>query len=109
MGVVDAAQAEAGRVRLPRNCAEATCKDIGVVCADSGYTIVIGGAAGMEVRETEHLASTPSEDEAVAIILAVTQLYRENARYLDRIWKWMGKVGLDWIRAQIDDPAAAPP
>ncbi|MFC3631524.1 nitrite reductase large subunit NirB [Paracoccus angustae] len=87
----------------PRNCAEATCKDIGVVCVDSGYNIVIGGAAGMEVRETEHLASTRSEDEAVGIILAATQLYRENARYLDRIWKWMGKVGLDWIRAQVVD------
>lgn len=87
----------------PRNCAEATCKDIGVVCVDSGYNIVIGGAAGMEVKETKPLASTPSEDEAVEIILAVTQLYRENARYLDRIWKWMGKVGLDWIKAQVVD------
>jgi nitrite reductase (NADH) large subunit len=87
----------------PRNCAEATCKDIGVVCVDSGYNISIGGAAGMEVRETVPLASTPSEEETIQIILAVTQLYRENARYLDRIWKWMGKVGLDWIRAQVVD------
>ncbi|MDQ1902690.1 nitrite reductase large subunit NirB [Paracoccus sp. WLY502] len=87
----------------PRNCAEATCKDIGVVCVDSGYNIVIGGAAGMEVRETVPLALTPSEDEAIQIILAVTQLYRENARYLDRIWKWMGKVGLGWIKAQVVD------
>ena len=87
----------------PRNCAEATCKDIGVVCVDSGYNISIGGAAGMEVKETEHLTSTSSEDEAIEIILAVTQLYRENAGYLERIWKWMGKVGLDWIRAQVVD------
>ncbi|MEL6621222.1 MAG: nitrite reductase large subunit NirB, partial [Pseudomonadota bacterium] len=35
----------------PRNCAEATCKDIGVVCVDSGYQVGIGGAAGMDVRE----------------------------------------------------------
>ncbi len=43
----------------PRNCAEATCKDVGVVCVDSGYNISVAGAAGMEVKETEHLASTP--------------------------------------------------
>ncbi|MEG3662451.1 nitrite reductase large subunit NirB [Celeribacter halophilus] len=87
----------------PRNCAEATCKDIGVICVDSGYQISIGGAAGMDVRETELLLQVASEVEAIAVIKAVTQLYRENAKYLDRIYKWMAKVGLDWIRDQIED------
>ena len=87
----------------PRNCAEATCKDIGVICVDSGFQISVAGAAGMEVKETEALASTPSEDEAVQIITAFVQLYRENARYLDRPYKWVAKVGLDWVKAQIAD------
>ncbi|RCW82492.1 nitrite reductase large subunit NirB [Paracoccus lutimaris] len=87
----------------PRNCAEATCKDVGVICVDSGYQISVAGAAGMEVKETEALASTPSEDEAVQIITAFVQLYRENARYLDRPYKWVAKVGLDWVKAQIAD------
>ena len=87
----------------PRNCAEATCKDIGVICVDSGFQISVAGAAGMEVKETEVLASTPSEDEAVQIITAFVQLYRENARYLDRPYKWVAKVGLDWVKAQIAD------
>tara|TARA_R110002051_G_scaffold1609_1_gene8859 strand:- start:7401 stop:9830 length:2430 start_codon:yes stop_codon:yes gene_type:complete len=87
----------------PRNCAEATCKDIGVICVDSGYQISIGGAAGMDVRETELVVQVASEDEVIATIMAVTQLYRENAIYLDRIYKWMGKVGLDWITEQIED------
>ncbi|WP_417272675.1 nitrite reductase large subunit NirB [Celeribacter halophilus] len=87
----------------PRNCAEATCKDIGVICVDSGYQISIGGAAGMDVRETELLLQVASEVEAIAVIKAVTQLYRENAKYLDRIYKWMAKVGLDWISDQIGD------
>ncbi len=87
----------------PRNCAEATCKDVGVVCVDSGYQISVAGAAGMEVKETEPLATTPSEDEAVEIITAFVQLYREHARYLDRPYKWVAKVGLDWVREQIED------
>lgn len=87
----------------PRNCAEATCKDIGVICVDSGYQISIGGAAGMDVRETELLLQVTSEAEAIAVIKAVTQLYRENAKYLDRIYKWMAKIGLDWISDQIGD------
>lgn len=87
----------------PRNCAEATCKDIGVVCVDSGYQISIGGAAGMDVRETELLCQVASEAEVIDVIKAVTQSYRENAKYLDRIYKWMSKVGLDWIEDQVMD------
>ena len=87
----------------PRNCAEATCKDIGIVCVDSGYQVSIGGAAGMDVKETELLVSVPTEEEAIEVVLAVTQLYREGGKYLDRIYKWLGKVGLDWVKAQIVD------
>ena len=39
------------------------------------------------------------------IIAAFVQLYRENSRYLHRIYKWVAKVGLDWCQAQIADPA----
>ena len=57
------------------------------------------------MKQTEHLAATPSEDEAVEIVTAFIQLYREHARYLDRPYKWVAKVGLDWVIAQVvDDP-----
>ena len=39
----------------PRNCAEATCKDIGVICVDSGYDIHFAGAAGLDIKGTEVL------------------------------------------------------
>lgn len=87
----------------PRNCAEATCKDIGVVCVDSGYQIGIGGAAGMDVKETELLCQVPTEDEAIEVVMAVTQAYREGGKYLDRLYKWLAKVGMDWVRANVVD------
>ncbi len=85
----------------PRNCAEATCKDVGVICVDSGYQIGVGGAAGMDVKETERLADMPTEQEAIAVTIAFVQLYRENAKYLDRPYKWLAKVGLDWVRERV--------
>ena len=63
----------------------------------------MSGAAGMEVKETELLVTVPSEDEAVEWITAFIQLYRENARYLDRAWKWTARVGLDWVKSQVVD------
>jgi len=98
------AKVKMGVSGCPRNCAEATCKDVGVICVDSGYEIHVGGAAGLHIRGTEILTKVASEDEAVWAICAVTQLYRENAWYLERIYKWMDRVGLDWIRSQIEDP-----
>ncbi|SDX60788.1 nitrite reductase (NADH) large subunit [Allgaiera indica] len=82
----------------PRNCAEATCKDVGVVCVDSGYQIGVAGAAGMDVKPTECLADIATEEAAVEWIVAFVQLYREHAKYLDRRYKWVVNVGLDWVK-----------
>ena len=50
-----------------------------------------------------HTAKT--EEEAIDITVAFIQLYRENAKYLDRPYQWIEKVGIDWIKAQVvDDP-----
>ena len=89
----------------PRNCAEATCKDVGIICVDSGYEIGVGGAAGMDLKKTELLAKVATEAEAMAITVAFVQLYREQAKYLDRPYKWIDKVGLDWVKSQVTDPA----
>jgi nitrite reductase (NADH) large subunit len=85
----------------PRNCAEATCKDIGVVCVESGFQIGVGGAAGMDVKRTELLATVPTAEEVIEITVAFVQLYRESAKYLDRPYKWIAKVGLDWVIARV--------
>ncbi|MGS4916526.1 MULTISPECIES: nitrite reductase large subunit NirB [Mameliella] len=89
----------------PRNCAEATCKDIGIVCVDSGYQIGVGGAAGMDVKEVERLVDVATEEEAIEWTVAFVQLYRENGKYLDRAYKWLAKVGLDWVQEVLADPA----
>ncbi|MDB5525137.1 MAG: nirB [Rhizobium sp.] len=85
----------------PRNCAEATCKDIGVICVDSGYEIHFAGAAGLDIKGTEVLGLVRTEDEALEHIVALTQMYREQGRYLERIYKWAKRIGLDEIRRQI--------
>jgi nitrite reductase (NADH) large subunit len=33
--------------------------------------------------------------------VALTQMYREQGRYLERIYKWAKRIGLDEIRRQI--------
>ena len=88
----------------PRNCAEATCKDVGVICVDSGYEIHFAGAAGLDIKGTR--SARPRQDARTRrskIIVALVQLYREQGRYLERIYKWTKRVGVDEIRRQIVD------
>ena len=85
----------------PRNCAEATVKDIGVICVDSGYDIHIAGAAGLHVRATDFLGHVETEEEALEHVAAAMQLYREEAAYLDRLYKWVEKTGLERVRQVI--------
>ena len=90
----------------PRNCAEATCKDVGVICVDSGYDIHFAGAAGLDIKGTQVLTHVNTEEEALEMIVALTQLYREQGYYLERIYKWAARVGIDSVRQHIVDDAA---
>jgi nitrite reductase (NADH) large subunit len=103
-GAWSPAKVKLGVSGCPRNCAEATCKDIGVICVDSGYEIHVGGAAGLHIRGTEVLTRVATEREAIWTICAVTQLYREQAWYGERIYKWMDRVGIEAIRTAAEDP-----
>ncbi|KPB02008.1 nitrite reductase large subunit NirB [Ahrensia marina] len=87
----------------PRNCAEATCKDIGVICVDSGYEIHFAGAAGLDIKGTEILGNVKTEEAVIEHVVALAQMYREQGWYLERIYKWAKRVGFDEIRRQIMD------
>jgi nitrite reductase (NADH) large subunit len=89
----------------PRNCAEATIKDFGVVCVDSGYELHVGGNGGIKVRVTDLLCKVATEEEALEYCAAFVQLYREEAHYLERTAPWVERVGLNSIRQRIVEDA----
>lgn len=97
------AKVKMGVSGCPRNCAEATCKDVGVICVDSGFEIHFAGAAGLHIKGTQVLCKVPEEDECIEVIAALTQLYREQGHYLERMYKWADRVGVEPIRAAVVD------
>ena len=90
----------------PRNCAEATIKDFGIVCVDSGYEIHVGGNGGIKVRVTDFLCKVETEAEVLEYCGAFMQLYREQAQYMDRTAPWIERVGLAYVKQHIVDDAA---
>jgi nitrite reductase [NAD(P)H] large subunit len=89
----------------PRNCAEATIKDLGVVCVESGYELHVGGNGGIKVRATDFLCKVATEEEVIEYCCAYLQLYREEARYLERTAPWIERVGLTHVRERVADDA----
>jgi nitrite reductase (NADH) large subunit len=87
----------------PRNCAEATIKDFGVVCVDSGYELHVGGNGGIKVRVTDLLCRVETEAQVLEYCAAFTQLYREEAHYLERTAPWVERVGLAHIKTKVVD------
>lgn len=90
----------------PRNCAEATIKDIGIICTEAGYDMVIGGNGGIEVRVTDELTRLSTEAEVLEYAGAFMQLYREEGHYLERTAPYVERVGLAHIKARILDDDA---
>ncbi|MCB1755943.1 MAG: NAD(P)/FAD-dependent oxidoreductase, partial [Gammaproteobacteria bacterium] len=87
----------------PRNCAEATIKDFGVVCVDSGYELHVGGNGGIKVRVTDLLCKVETEAQVLEYSAAFVQKYREEAHYLERTAPWVERVGLQSIKEVIFD------
>jgi nitrite reductase (NADH) large subunit len=90
----------------PRNCAEATIKDFGVVAVDSGWELHIGGNGGVKVRATDFLCHVKTMEEVMEYCAAFLQLYREDAHYLERTAPWVERRGLGFIKERIVENAA---
>ncbi len=83
----------------PRNCSEATTKDLGAVAIEGGqWEVYIGGAAGSRVRKGDVLCTVSSHDEVLLYMGRFMQYYREHAKYLERTYDFVERVGIDRIR-----------
>jgi nitrite reductase (NADH) large subunit len=89
-----------GVVGCPRNCAEATVKDLGFVGQDGSWQVVVGGAAGKGVRKADLLITVETTDQAYEAGDLFFQYYRENANYLERTYDFVERLGIERVRKE---------
>jgi nitrite reductase (NADH) large subunit len=87
-------------VGCPRNCAEATVKDIGLVGQEGGWQVVVGGAAGKSVRKADLLTTVDTTGGALEAAELFFQYYRENANYLERTYDFVERLGIEKVRKE---------
>src|SRR5262249_62317856 len=94
------AKVKMGAVGCPRNCAEATVKDIGLIGQEGTWQVVVGGAAGKKVRKADLLIAVESTEEALQAATLFFQYYRENANFLERTYDFIERVGIGKVRRE---------
>ena len=105
-GLASPAKMKLAVTGCPRNCAEALCKDLGVVAIDGGqWQIYVGGAAGAHVRKGDLLATVGTHAEVITLTGRFLQYYRENANWLERTYTFVPRVGIERLRAIVVDDA----
>ncbi|HLY66919.1 MAG TPA: NAD(P)/FAD-dependent oxidoreductase, partial [Chloroflexota bacterium] len=83
----------------PRNCAEATTKDLGAVAIEGGkWEVYIGGAAGSTVRKGDVLCTVDSHEDVLRYMGRFMQYYREQAKYLERTYTFVERTGIERLR-----------
>ena len=102
-GLHTPAKVKSGVSGCPRNCAEATVKDIGAVAVEGGWQLRIGGAAGGTVREADVLVTVESADEVLRLATILLQYYLEHGEYKERLYDFVPRIGLEEIRAIVLD------
>ena len=97
---------KSGVTGCPRNCAEVTVKDLGIMAIATGWEIYVGGAAGMTVRKADLLSTVATAEDALLHALLFVQHYREEADYLERAYHYVARVGVAAVRAATVDADA---
>ena len=93
------AKVKLGVSGCPRNCSESTVKDIGIVASDGGdWDILVGGAAGASVRKTDLLCRVKTQEEAIRVVGRFMIYYRDNAKWIERTYDFVPRIGIEKIR-----------
>jgi nitrite reductase (NADH) large subunit len=96
---------KAGVSGCARECAEAQSKDIGVIAAEDGWNLFVGGNGGFRPRHADLLLSGVDKPTLIRTIDRFIMFYIRTADRLQRTASWLESLdgGLDYLRSVIVD------
>jgi nitrite reductase (NADH) large subunit len=77
---------------------------VGAVAIEGGrWEIYVGGGAGSRVRKGDVLCVVDTHDDVLRLMGRFMQYYRENARWAERTYDFVERVGIDELRRVLVD------
>ena len=88
-----------------RECAEAQCKDVGLIATESGYNLYVCGNGGANPRHADLLAADIDEPTALTYIDRFLMYYIYTADKLTRTAAWLEQLegGLEHVKDVVID------
>ena len=88
-----------------RECAEAQCKDFGVIATENGWNLFVAGNGGMRPRHGDLFATDLDDETLIAYIDRILMFYARTAERLQRTSVWLENLegGLDYLRSVVID------
>ncbi|MBI5887568.1 MAG: NAD(P)/FAD-dependent oxidoreductase [Deltaproteobacteria bacterium] len=99
------AKVKLGVSGCPRSCAEHGIKDVGILGVAGGFEIYAGGCGGIELSGGEILRRVKTKEEVMETVAAFLQYYREEARYGERTFRWIRRMGINAVKKAVADDA----
>jgi len=86
-----------------RECAEARCKDFGLIAVEGGYNLFVCGNGGARPRHGDLLASSIVEKDCIRYIDRFIAFYILTADRLQRTARWLESLdgGIGYLRAVV--------
>lgn len=83
------------------SCTEPAVKDLGIMGTPKGYTIMIGGNAGIRPRIADVLIENVKPEEVLPIVDKIVEYYKQNARKYERFGKMIDRIGIEKVKQDI--------
>ena len=85
------------------SCSENAVKDLGIMGMPKGYSIFIGGNAGIKPRLADKLIENVPQEEVIPLIDKVVAYYKENAKARERMGSMIERIGFENVKQAILD------
>ncbi|MGH1371239.1 MAG: nitrite reductase large subunit NirB [Cellvibrionaceae bacterium] len=88
-----------------RECAEAQCKDVGVIATENGWNLYVCGNGGMRPRHADLFATDLDDETLIKYVDRFLMFYIRTADRLQRTSVWLENLegGLDYLKEVVID------
>lgn len=83
------------------SCSEPAVRDIGIMGTPKGYTLMVGGNAGLKPRLGDKIATQLEPDQVMVLVDKIITWYKENGKRNERIGELIDRVGLDRFKQEV--------
>jgi hybrid cluster-associated redox disulfide protein len=83
------------------SCSEPAVRDIGIMGTPRGFTIMVGGNAGLRPRLGDILVEHREPQEVLDIVDRILEYFQQNGKRNERIGRMIDRIGLETLRAAV--------